>query len=253
MTDMDYVVVGAGSAGCAVACRLVEGGANVALLEARPKDRDIRIHVPAALRPLLYRDKVNWNFHTEPVESTGGRRVRLPRGKVLGGSSSINGMLYVRGNAADFDGWAQMGCHGWSYQDVLPYFQKSESYKQGGDSEYRGGDGPLSVEDYRTVLPLTHRFVEAAQQAGFPFTPDYNGEQEGVGYSQMTRRGRSGLDRTDLPARRSRQPEFTDRDRCASRHAHVRRAEMRRRDLSPGRTDEGNSRRKGGDPVRRRV
>ena len=191
MTDADYVVVGAGSAGCAVACRLVEGGAKVALWEAGPKDRDIRIHVPAALRPLLYRDKVNWNFHTEPVESTGGRRVSLPRGKVLGGSSSINGMLYVRGNAADFDGWAQMGCRGWSYQDVLPYFQKSESYKQGGDSAYRGGDGPLAVEDYRTVLPLTHRFVEAAQQAGFPYTPDYNGvQQEGVGYSQMTRRGR---------------------------------------------------------------
>jgi len=191
MTDPDYVVVGAGSAGCAVACRLVEGGATVALLEAGPKDRDIRIHVPAALRPLLYNDKVNWNYQTEPVESTGGRRVTLPRGKVLGGSSSINGMLYVRGNAADFDGWAQMGCRGWSYQDVLPYFQKSEAYKQGGDPEYRGGSGPLEVEDYRTILPLTHRFVEAAQQAGFPFTPDYNGaQQEGVGYSQMTRRGR---------------------------------------------------------------
>ena len=189
--EPDYIVIGAGSAGCAVACRLVEGGAKVALLEAGPKDRDIRIHVPAALRPLLYNEKVNWNFQTEPVESTGGRRVSLPRGKVLGGSSSINGMLYVRGNAADFDGWAQMGCRGWSYAEVLPYFRQSESYKQGGDPEYRGAGGPLAVEDYRTILPLTHRFVEAAQQAGFPFTPDYNGaQQEGVGYSQMTRRGR---------------------------------------------------------------
>ena len=139
---------------------------------------------------LLYRDKVNWNFHTEPVESTGGRRVSLPRGKVLGGSSSINGMLYVRGNAADFDGWAQMGCRGWSIRTSC-LTSKSQVYKQGGDSAYQGRDGPLAVEDYRTVLPLTHRFVEAAQQAGFPYTPDYNGvQQEGVGYSQMTRRGR---------------------------------------------------------------
>ncbi|MEL0114365.1 MAG: GMC family oxidoreductase N-terminal domain-containing protein, partial [Rickettsiales bacterium] len=178
----DYVIVGAGSAGCAVACRLVQGGARVALLEAGPKDRNWRIHVPAALRPLLYDSQVNWNFSAEPVESAGGRRITLPRGKVLGGSSSINGMLYVRGNAADYDGWAQMGCRGWSYEDVLPYFRKSEHYKQGGDPEFRGGEGPLEVEDYRTILPLTHRFVEAAQQAGFPLTPDYNGgRQEGVG------------------------------------------------------------------------
>ena len=189
--EPEYIVIGAGSAGCAVACRLVEGGATVALLEAGPKDSNPRIHVPAALRPLLNDAKVNWNFLAEPVESAGGRRVSLPRGKVLGGSSSINGMLYVRGNAADYDGWAQRGCREWSYDEVLPYFRRSESYKQGGDEAYRGGDGPLKVEDYRTILPMTHRFVEAAQQAGFPFTPDYNGkQQEGVGYSQMTRRGR---------------------------------------------------------------
>lgn len=187
----DYIVVGAGSAGCAVACRLVQGGAKVALLEAGPKDTSWRIHVPAALRPLLKDPKVNWNYQSEPVESTAGRAIALPRGMVLGGSSSINGMLYVRGNAADYDGWAQRGCTGWSYDDVLPLFQKSETYKQGGDAEYRGGSGPLKVEDYRTILPLTHKFVEAAQQAGFPLTPDYNGgQQEGVGYSQMTRRGR---------------------------------------------------------------
>ena len=113
-----------------------------------------------------------------------------PRGRVLGGTSSINGMLYVRGNPADYDGWAQMGCRGWTYADVLPYFKKSEHYEPG-DTEYRGKGGPLLVEDYRTILPLTHRFVEAAQQAGFPLTRDYNGAvQEGVGYSQMTRNGR---------------------------------------------------------------
>lgn len=191
MNAPDYVVVGAGSAGCAVACRLVQGGAKVALLEAGPRDTSWRIHVPAALRPLLNDPAVNWNYATEPVESTAGRRVSLPRGKVLGGSSSINGMLYVRGNPADFDGWAQRGCRGWSYEEVLPYFRSSENYKQGGDAEFRGDDGPLEVEDYRTILPMTHRFVRAAQDAGHPFTSDYNGRnQEGVGYSQMTRRGR---------------------------------------------------------------
>ena len=187
----DYIVVGAGSAGCAVAARLVEGGATVTLLEAGPADRNPRIHVPAALRPLLRDQRVNWNYTSEPVPSSGGRRVGLPRGRVLGGSSSINGMLYVRGNPADYDGWAQLGCRGWSYEDVLPFFQRSETYIQQGDPAYRGGSGPLQVEDYRTVLPMTHRFVEAAQQAGHAFTPDYNGaQQEGVGYSQMTRRGR---------------------------------------------------------------
>ena len=139
----DYIVVGAGSAGCAVACRLVESGATVALLEAGPKDTSWRIHVPAALRPLLKDPKVNWNYQAEPVASTAGRPIALPRGMVLGGSSSINGMLYVRGNAADFDGWAQRGCTGWSYDDVLPLFRKSETYKQGGEEGYRGGGGPL--------------------------------------------------------------------------------------------------------------
>jgi choline dehydrogenase len=189
--ETEYVVVGAGSAGCVVACRLVEAGARATLLEAGPKDRNIRIHIPAALRPLLYDSKVNWNFKAEPVEGAGGRRIGLPRGRVLGGSSSINGMLYVRGNPADYDGWAQRGCRGWSYDDVLPYFKRSESYKQSGEPEYRGTDGPLAVEDYRTILPMTHRFVQAAQQAGHELTKDYNGaRQDGVGYSQMTRRGR---------------------------------------------------------------
>ncbi|MCB1740292.1 MAG: GMC family oxidoreductase N-terminal domain-containing protein, partial [Gammaproteobacteria bacterium] len=189
--SVDYVVVGAGSAGCVVACRLVESGASVALLEAGPRDRNPRIHVPAALRPLLYDTRVNWNFTAQPTPGAGGRRIGLPRGRVLGGSSSINGMLYVRGNAADYDGWAQRGCRGWSYDDVLPLFKRSEHYVQGGDRDFRGQGGPLTVEDYRTILPLTHRFVEAAQQAGHPLTPDYNsGQQTGVGYSQMTRRGR---------------------------------------------------------------
>ena len=189
--SVDYVVVGAGSAGCVVACRLIEAGASVALLEAGPRDRDPRIHVPAALRSLQYNSSVNWNFSAAPTPGAGGRAMRLPRGRVLGGSSSINGMLYVRGNAADYDDWAQRGCRGWSYDDVLPLFKRSETYLQGGDSQFRGDRGPLAVEDYRTILPVTHRFVAAAQQAGHPLTKDYNGgQQQGVGYSQMTRAGR---------------------------------------------------------------
>jgi choline dehydrogenase len=187
----DYIVIGAGSAGCVVASRLSEDGSRVVLLEAGPPDRDPMIHIPAGVIRVLNNTKINWNFLSEAEPGTDGRKLQWPRGKVLGGTSSINGMLYVRGNPADYDNWAQMGCRGWSYDEVLPYFKKSETYRGDGDPEYRSKGGPLIVEDYRTILDLTHRFVEAAKQAGFAFTPDYNGKtQEGVAYSQMTRRGK---------------------------------------------------------------
>ncbi|MSP00304.1 MAG: FAD-binding protein [Acetobacteraceae bacterium] len=189
--EADYVIVGAGSAGCVVAARLSETGAKVILLEAGPKDTLPWIHIPAAMLKLLYHPLVNWNYSAEGTEGSAGRRIHWPRGKTLGGSSSINGMLYVRGNPADYDGWAQMGCRGWSFDDVLPYFKQSEDYQQGGDPDIRGQGGPLKVEDYRTILPLTHRFIEGAQQAGYAFSKDLNGKmQEGVGYSQMTRKGK---------------------------------------------------------------
>jgi choline dehydrogenase len=163
----------------------------VLLLEAGPRDWHPMIHIPAGILKLLHNPLVNWNYTAAPDPATGNRPIHWPRGKVLGGSSSINGMFYVRGNPADFDGWAQMGCRGWTYDDVLPMFRRSEHFVQGGDPEFRGRGGPLKVEEYRTILPLTHHFVEAAQQAGYPLTPDYNGKvQEGVGYAQMTRKGR---------------------------------------------------------------
>jgi choline dehydrogenase len=205
--EADYVVIGAGSAGCVVAARLSETGAKVVLLEAGPKDTLPWIHIPAGMLKLLYHPVVNWNYSAEGTAGSGGRRIHWPRGKTLGGSSSINGMLYVRGNPADFDGWAQMGCRGWSFDDVLPFFRKSEDYQQGGDPEIRGHGGPLKVEDYRTILPLTHRFVEGAQQAGYVFSKDLNGRvQEGVGYSQMTRKGkwRGSTARTFLQEARGR-------------------------------------------------
>ena len=187
----DYVIVGAGSAGCVLASRLSADGARVVLLEAGPRDYHPMIHIPAGLRVLLQHPVFNWNYATEADAKTGNRSIHWPRGKTLGGSSSINGMLYVRGNPSDYDGWAQRGCRGWSYDDVLPFFMKSEDYRSGGDDNFRGRGGVLAVENYRTILPLTHKFVEAAQQVGFPYTPDYNGaQQEGVSYSQMTRKDR---------------------------------------------------------------
>ncbi|MGE0701571.1 MAG: GMC family oxidoreductase [Hyphomicrobiaceae bacterium] len=189
--EADYVIVGAGSAGCVLADRLSADGAQVILLEAGPRDLHPWIHVPAGVLKLLKNPLVNWNYETAPDPRSGNRAIHWPRGRVLGGSSSINGMLFVRGNPADFDHWAQMGCRGWSYDDCKPHFKAIERYAPG-DGEHRGKAGPLLIEDYRTVLPLTHRFVEAAQQAGHPFAKDLSGESpaEGVGYSQMSRNGR---------------------------------------------------------------
>jgi choline dehydrogenase len=190
--EFDYVVVGAGSAGCVLANRLSAGGKHsVLLLEAGPKDSNIWIHVPIGYGKLFKEKTVNWMYQTEPEPGLHGRQVFQPRGKVLGGSSSINGLLYVRGQHEDYDRWRQRGNVGWGFDDVLPYFKKAENQTRGGD-EYHGTGGPLSVSDWSHEDPVSEAFVKAAVEAGIPFNPDFNGKtQEGAGFFQTTtRRGR---------------------------------------------------------------
>ncbi|WP_439817824.1 choline dehydrogenase [Zavarzinia sp. CC-PAN008] len=193
--SFDYVIVGAGSAGCVLAARLSEDPTvRVAVLEAGGRDHwwDWRIHMPAALAYPMNGTRYNWDYHTEPQPNLGGRRMHWPRGRVLGGSSSINGMVYVRGNALDFDNWAQdPALRHWRYAECLPYFRKAETYDRGGDA-YRGSDGPLHVQGGRGWSPLYQAFVEAGVAAGYHRTADMNGEaQEGFGRMDMTiHRGR---------------------------------------------------------------
>ncbi|MBX6322904.1 MAG: choline dehydrogenase, partial [Rhodospirillaceae bacterium] len=183
----DYIIVGAGSAGCVLASRLSEDPhTQVLLLEAGGRDSSLYIQMPSALSIPMNMDRYNWRYETEPEPGLGGRRLHCPRGKVLGGSSAINGMVYVRGNALDYDTWAEMGAEGWSYREVLPYFRRAETYAEGGD-EYRGDSGPLHTRAGSMTNPLYRAFVEAGVQAGYPFTPDMNGfQQEGFGRMDMT-------------------------------------------------------------------
>jgi len=188
----DYVIVGAGSAGCVLANRLTEDGkATALLLEYGGSDASVLIQMPSALSIPMNMPKYNWAYETEPEPHLGGRRLHTPRGKVLGGSSSINGMVYVRGNPLDFDRWEDEGAAGWGYRHVLPYFRRAETLNEGGD-DYRGGDGPLHTRYGTLDNPLHDAWLTAAQQAGYPATEDYNGrQQEGFGRMAMTvRNGR---------------------------------------------------------------
>jgi len=192
----DYIVIGGGSAGCVMAARLSEDPAcHVVLLEAGGEDRNPLIHVPAGYIKTMVNPAMNWMFETEPEDSSGNRRIAIPRGKVLGGSSAINAMLYVRGQSADYDGWAQRGNRGWSYNDVLPYFRKAEHCEalangdDDFDSEIHGIDGPLNVAPVRTRYEALDMLIDAAEKLGYPRNKDYNGaSQDGFGYYQVTQK-----------------------------------------------------------------
>lgn len=186
MDTFDYVIVGAGTAGCILANRLSEdSGTSVCVLEAGPRDWHPYIHIPAGFIKLFHQPGLNWLYTQEPSEWTGGRRILAPRGKALGGSSSINGHIYNRGQRLDYDGWAQRGNRGWGYADVLPYFKRLERRIGEGDDTFRGREGGLTVTDIDQYHPLSEAFIAGAVSLGIPRNPDYNGESQlGINYAQ---------------------------------------------------------------------
>jgi choline dehydrogenase len=186
--EADFVIVGAGSAGCVLANRLSENGRHrVVLLEAGPRDRNFWIHLPIGYGKTMWDSRINWRFETEPEPSMMGRRIYWPRGRVLGGSSSINGLIAIRGQAEDYDGWRRLGNEGWGWDDVLPYFRKMESAADFVGDPLHGGHGPLHVSGIAAKHPIIEAVIAAAGKLGVPFTADFNGaKQEGVGYYQLT-------------------------------------------------------------------
>ena len=184
--EFDHIIVGSGSAGSVMAHRLSEAGRSVLVLEYGGTDLGPLIQMPSALSIPMNMKRYNWGFETEPEPHLNGRRLATPRGKVVGGSSSINGMVYVRGHARDFDTWEEMGAKGWAYKNVLPYFKRMEN-SHGGEEGWRGTDGPMHVKRGTRLNPLYQAFIEAGREAGYPVTEDYNGhQQEGFGAMEMT-------------------------------------------------------------------
>jgi choline dehydrogenase len=243
MESYDYIIIGAGSAGCVLANRLTEDPiVKVLLLEAGGPDTQREIHIPLSFGK-LFQTPCDWNLHTEPEPHMSDRKLYWPRGKVLGGSSSINAMIYIRGNHKDYDQWRDLGNPGWGFSDVLPYFKKSEHHERGA-SEYHGVGGPLNVSDLRSPNPLSETFIEAAQEAGFSRNQDFNGEsQEGFGLYQVTQKGgkrcsaavaylRPAMQRSNLTVRtgvhvsrilfdgrRAQGVSFVDSDKALQAHA----------------------------------
>jgi len=208
MESYDYIVVGAGSAGAAVAYRLSENPRNKVLLLEAGRASHPWSFIPVGSARLIQNPAANWLYSAEPETNTNGRRIPVPRGKLLGGSSSINGMAFVRGQAQDFDTWAQMGNQGWSYEEVLPFFKRMERYEGGGDDRFRGREGPLRVTDPPPREPIFQALIRAAAEVGMPHNPDYNGaSQEGIVMSQATiaRGRRQSTARAYLDPIRSRQ------------------------------------------------
>src|SRR5438552_17224559 len=220
----DYIIIGAGSAGCVLANRLTEdGSASVLLLEAGPADRHPYISIPLGLGSMHEQRMFDWGYDTEPEAGLNGRRIEAMRGKVLGGSSSINVMAYTRGNRGDYDRWAQKGARGWSYADVLPYFRRGETW-EGGENAWRGGAGPLGTEFAKTPDPLFDAWLEAAAAVGYKATPDYNAEQqEGFGRGQYTIRD----GRRSSSARAYLRPARKRRNLAVATGAHATRVLMR--------------------------
>ena len=190
--QFDYVIVGAGTAGCVLANRLTACGKyTVCLLEAGPPDWNPMIHIPAGFMKTIANPSVNWLYQSEPCPGTNGRTIPMPRGKVIGGSSSINGLIFNRGQKMDFDVWAQKGNRGWSYDDVLPYFRRYESHEDSPDASYRGQTGEMTITDLKWRDPLCEAFIKGAESIGIPRNPDYNGAyQEGTSYVQRTSTGK---------------------------------------------------------------
>src|SRR5437764_10050491 len=190
MNDHDYVIVGAGAAGCALAARLGEAGASVLVLEAGGSDRHPNVWIPAAFAK-QFKTKLDWDFQTEPEDGCAGRSLYIPRGKSVGGSTSMNAMVYMRGRPSDYDGWRDRGLDGWGWSDLLPYFRRAEGNARGG-SDLHGGDGPVAISDQRSPRSLTGRFIDAAVATGVPANKDFNGPtQAGVGFTQTyTKNGR---------------------------------------------------------------